>query len=215
MNLVYNLLNEPFVIDYGDFYNITIENIKEFRKVIDGIKNKEYIKIYDGERVIDKFEFIENIFTLDFQDKKIINKIIKDLVCLSKDDRFIESYYKNNLILNNFISDLIFEYEIPLIISDEIDLSIILKSIGIKINNDADSFIENLINYMKVYLEVFKIDIFIFINLTQFLNEREILLLVDFLRKNKILLINYDKIYMNSKIIKNQILFDDDLCRIL
>ncbi|TFF65976.1 type II-A CRISPR-associated protein Csn2, partial [Helcococcus ovis] len=46
MNLVYNLLNEPYLLDYGNFYNITIENLHEFRKVIEGIKNNEYINIY-------------------------------------------------------------------------------------------------------------------------------------------------------------------------
>ncbi|MFM1543296.1 type II-A CRISPR-associated protein Csn2, partial [Helcococcus ovis] len=79
MNLVYNLLNEPYLLDYGNFYNITIENLHEFRKVIEGIKNNEYINIYEEEKIINNFEFIENITTFNFEDKKIINKIIKDL----------------------------------------------------------------------------------------------------------------------------------------
>ncbi|MFM1544373.1 type II-A CRISPR-associated protein Csn2, partial [Helcococcus ovis] len=95
------------------------------------------------------------------------------------------------------------------------DFTYILKSFGIKINNEYSSYIENLINYLKLYLEVFGVDIFIFINLTQFLSNEEFNLLFDFIMKNNILIINYDKIYMNNKIIKNQILFDNDLCRIL
>ncbi|MFM1514288.1 type II-A CRISPR-associated protein Csn2 [Helcococcus ovis] len=215
MNLVYNLLNEPYLLDYGNFYNITIENLHEFRKVIEGIKNNEYINIYEEEKIINNFEFIENITTFNFEDKKIINKIIKDLFLLSKSEIFLDKYYQNNIMLKNFISDLIFEYEIPLEIDDEVDFTYILKSFGIKINNEYSSYIENLINYLKLYLEVFGVDIFIFINLTQFLSNEEFNLLFDFIMKNNILIINYDKIYMNNKIIKNQILFDNDLCRIL
>ncbi|MFM1525714.1 MULTISPECIES: type II-A CRISPR-associated protein Csn2 [Helcococcus] len=215
MNLVYNLLNEPYLLDYGNFYNITIENLHEFRKVIEGIKNNEYINIYEEEKIINNFEFIENITTFNFEDKKIINKIIKDLFLLSKSEIFLDKYYQNNIMLKNFISDLIFEYEIPLEIEDELDFTYILKSFGIKINNEYSSYIENLINYLKLYLEVFGVDIFIFINLTQFLSDEEFNILFDFLVKNDILIINYDKIYTNNKIIKNQILFDNDLCRIL
>ncbi|MFM1553022.1 type II-A CRISPR-associated protein Csn2 [Helcococcus ovis] len=215
MNLVYNLLNEPYLLDYGNFYNITIENLHEFRKVIEGIKNNEYINIYEEEKIINNFEFIENITTFNFEDKKIINKIIKDLFLLSKSEIFLDKYYQNNIMLKNLISDLIFEYEIPLEIDDEVDFTYILKSFGIKINNEYSSYIENLINYLKLYLEVFGVDIFIFINLTQFLSNEEFNLLFDFIMKNNILIINYDKIYMNNKIIKNQILFDNDLCRIL
>ncbi len=215
MNLVYNLLNEPYIINYGNFYNITIENLYEFRKVIEGIKNNEYINIYEEEKIINNFEFIENITTFNFEDKKIINKIIKDLFLLSKSEMFLDKYYQNNIMLKNFISDLIFEYEIPLEIEDKLDFTYILKSFGIKINNEYSSYIENLINYLKLYLEVFGVDIFIFINLTQFLSDEEFNILFDFLMKNDILIINYDKIYTNNKIIKNQILFDNDLCRIL
>ncbi|MFM1576374.1 type II-A CRISPR-associated protein Csn2 [Helcococcus ovis] len=203
------------MLDYGNFYNITIENLHEFRKVIEGIKNNEYINIYEEEKIINNFEFIENITTFNFEDKKIINKIIKDLFLLSKSEIFLDKYYQNNIMLKNFISDLIFEYEIPLEIDDEVDFTYILKSFGIKINNEYSSYIENLINYLKLYLEVFGVDIFIFINLTQFLSNEEFNLLFDFIMKNNILIINYDKIYMNNKIIKNQILFDNDLCRIL
>ncbi|TFF66889.1 type II-A CRISPR-associated protein Csn2 [Helcococcus ovis] len=171
--------------------------------------------MYEEEKIINNFEFIENITTFNFEDKKIINKIIKDLFLLSKSEIFLDKYYQNNIMLKNFISDLIFEYEIPLEIDDEVDFTYILKSFGIKINNEYSSYIENLINYLKLYLEVFGVDIFIFINLTQFLSNEEFNLLFDFIMKNNILIINYDKIYMNNKIIKNQILFDNDLCRIL
>ena len=45
MNIKYDLLNEPFFIDYGDICNITIENKLEYRKIIENIYNQETIEL--------------------------------------------------------------------------------------------------------------------------------------------------------------------------
>lgn len=45
MNLCYELLDESFEIKYGEYCNITIENVLEFRRVLESLDTQDVIKI--------------------------------------------------------------------------------------------------------------------------------------------------------------------------
>ena len=60
MNLVYDLLNEPYLLEYGEVYNITIENINEYRQVVDRLENYDYLTIIKDDKLITNFEIIKN-----------------------------------------------------------------------------------------------------------------------------------------------------------
>ena len=132
MNLVYELLNEEYKINYGEFHNLTIENVIEFRKIIESFRFHPIVKIYDGESLKNP-ETIIDIFNYDFQNKKIINHIIKDLSVLSNSELFIEEKFKLKKLLNTFINSIMMDYDIEIEKNDEISMEILLKSLGIRV----------------------------------------------------------------------------------
>lgn len=50
MNLCYELLNEDFAVEYGEYCNITIENILEYRRIVESLPSNEIISIYEDEK---------------------------------------------------------------------------------------------------------------------------------------------------------------------
>ncbi|MFL8888005.1 type II-A CRISPR-associated protein Csn2 [Helcococcus kunzii] len=215
MNLVYDLLNEPYLLEYGEVYNITIENINEYRQVVDRLENYDYLTIIKDDKLITNFEIIKNTLNPEINKSKLLSKIIKDLTSMSKDEFNYAKTMSINQNIQQYMNNLIFESDYPLKISEEFDFNYLAKCLKLEIIEDYDSFIEQLISYLDLYLMILNSDIFITFNITQILENEEIKELIEFVYKKNILLINFDIIYMNQDLIKNQLLFDKDLCRIL
>lgn len=215
MNLYYELLTESFELNYGDYCNFTMENILEFRRIVENIDNQEVICLYEDESVVKNYNVIPNALFLDFSDKKIINKVIKDLLATIKN----EEHYKHTIELNSdtvsYINEIIFDYPYSLDIDDEVDFSYIFKSVGLKLEVDYDSYLDKLISYLDMYQKIFNTYIFYTINLSNYLTSEELMDLKHYIEINDILIINYDTIYIENKSISNRILFDNDLCRII
>lgn len=215
MNLKYELLNEPFLIDYGDICNITIENKLEYRKIIENIYNQEKIELYDDEKLITKYKVIENSAILDFADKKITTKIIKDLIGIISDEKHYEQKINLNSSIINFINDITLDYPYMLEIGDEINFESLLKVVPIKPSIDYTDFLDKFVSYLDIYQNVLNIDVFYTINLLQYFTEEELKELSDYIKIKNICIINYDNILVDSKYISKKLLFDNDLCRVL
>lgn len=214
MKLVYNLLTCPINLKLGDFWNIIIENTREFRYVVENLENKS-IQIFHKDIETKNFLIIENLFFLDFNDRKILNALYKNLIRYSKDELNILKTLEINGKLRLYLEELIDEINYPLDLNVEFDLNNIFKAYGLSVRKEYESFIEKIVDYIRLNNEILSLNIFITINLNQILTEDELIELIEFLRINEILLINFDRIYIKRDCIKNQILIDDDLCRIL
>lgn len=215
MNIKYDLLNEPFFIGYGDICNITIENKLEYRKIIENIYNQEKIELYDDEKLITKYKVIENSAILDFADKKITTKIIKDLMEIISDEKHYEQKINLNSSIVNFINDITLDYPYILEIGDEINFESLLKVVPIKPSIDYTDFMDKFVSFLDIYQNVLKIDVFYTINLLQYFTEEELKELSDYIKIRNICIINYDNILVDSKYISKKLLFDNDLCRVL
>ncbi|MDU1400189.1 type II-A CRISPR-associated protein Csn2 [Finegoldia magna] len=215
MNIKYDLLNEPFFIGYGDICNITIENKLEYRKIIENIYNQEKIELYDDEKLITKYKVIENSAILDFADKKITTKIIKDLMEIISDEKHYEQKINLNSSIVNFINDITLDYPYILEIGDEINFESLLKVVPIKPSIDYTDFMDKFVSFLDIYQNVLKIDVFYTINLLQYFTEEELKELSDYIKIKNICIINYDNILVDSKYISKKLLFDNDLCRVL
>lgn len=214
MKYVYELLDSSYDVDYGEFHNIVIENINEFRKVVSNINNQEYIQIYDEDKLITNYIVISDIFNIDFNDKKIINKIFKDFEKLSQNDMNYEKTKEIDSKIRNYLLEIFEDTDYPVELKDDCNLSYLLKSYDLKIAEYYESFIEKLLDFIELNTTVFNTNILFTISITQYLSQEELDILSNFLKEKEILLINYDIINMNKKI-KDYIVFDKDLCRIV
>lgn len=200
MNIKYDLLNEPFFIDYGDICNITIENKLEYRKIIENIYNQENIELYDDDKLITKYKVIENTAILDFADKKINSTIIKDLMEIISDEKHYEQKIELNSSIINFINDITLDYPYMLEIGDEINFETLLKVVPIKPSVDYSDFSDKFVSFLDIYQSVLKVDVFYTINLLQYFTEEELKELSEYIKLKNICIVNYDNILVDSSI---------------
>lgn len=215
MNLTYELLAEPFSIEQGGLYNLTIENLCEYREVLTNLDNNSKIQIYKDDKLVADFCVIYDIINYDFYDKKIINKVGKDIAKISDRDEF---YIEKNEIssqLISYVSRLVHEYSYPLTFSTNFDINYLIKSCGVTIDCEYSSFLEKFINILQIQFDIFKTFIIYTNNITLIFDEEELIEISNYAKTNDIVIINIDRVFIESKAFNNRILIDSDLCRIL
>lgn len=219
MNLKYYLLNEPYEINSGEIMSLIIENLDEYRKLVESLYANNYLfKLYDNEEVMDKnIFFISDIYFLDFNDRKIKNLILNKVEDIMDDEYNITNTLKikNDLFL--YFDNIFFECNIPVNIDQLITNKNILKSITWNVIKDEINPIENLMNYLDILIELLNIKVVVTKNADLNFNEKEYECLIDYLKIKELSFITIERQYIKTRDLKNRkiLLFDEDLCRVI
>lgn len=215
--------NCNIIEDFNNNKNIilVIKNKKYLYLLVNSLLNEnienKYLLIIDDnnkqQNNDDFIEFIPSIFLLNFNSKKnltIINKQIKNQYKTSIKET-IETIYTYLLDLQKNIC---IDFDIELISNIDLIEDDILKLINFEIKDKYDSILDKIINYMKIINQLRKIKIFIFLNLSIYLNKEEIKLL---LKESKYYDFKIILIENNEEIIDlfdTKRILDEDLCLI-
>lgn len=215
--------NCNIIEDFNNNKNIilVIKNKKYLYLLVNSLLNEDidnkYLLIIDDnnkqQNNDDYIEFIPSIFLLNFNSKKnltIINKQIKNQYKTSIKET-IEIIYTYLLDLQKNIC---IDFDIELISNIDLIEDDILKLINFEIKDKYDSILDKIINYMKIINQLRKIKIFIFLNLSVYLNKEEIKLL---LKESKYYDFKIILIENNEEIIDlfdTKRILDEDLCLI-
>lgn len=156
-----------------------------------------------------------DFFNIDFNNKNILNGIIKKLEIELQENDYIIKLNELNAQILNFLYSIGLSINLDISYNDELEFVKLLKTYDIKITNQSSSLIETIINYIEVLIELNICKILVFVNLKQYLSYEEIIELYKYVNyKNfKIFLIENT----NSKKIEDEkkIIIDNDLCEIL
>lgn len=215
--------NCNIIEDFNNNKNIilVIKNKKYLYLLVNSLLNEDidnkYLLIIDDnnkqQNNDDFIEFIPSIFLLNFNSKKnltIINKQIKNQY-KTRIKETIEIIYTYLLDLQKNIC---IDFDIELISNIDLIEDDILKLINFEIKDKYDSILDKIINYMKIINQLRKIKIFIFLNLSVYLNKEEIKLL---LKESKYYDFKIILIENNEEIIDlfdTKRILDEDLCLI-
>lgn len=199
---------------------IYIENPRYYSQIIGEFINQ--CKKIDGRFVLsngskeiafDKsVDFIFNPFILDLNDRKIISKLYQYLELNVVEDYFADKMEMSIQMLA-FIDKLISDQNYPLTYNQEISIQDVFKIVDIKFDLDAGKLVEQVIDYLKISRSLCKYDIFIFVNLKNFINEEdlEILMRNCIYEKINILLLESSITYESGQYEKKYVI-DRDLC---
>lgn len=169
----------------------------------------------DKEINIEKYvEVIVNPFLIDCNNKKILNKLYAELMGLAYDENLylmtqeIMSKLQDYIIRLEYLSPYILEMDL------EPDIVAILKALGVRIENYADDFFENLIQYIKIIAELLKKKMIVLINIRGYLENEQVEQLIKTAVHNEIkllLLENHQRDFSGELI---RYILDKDGCEI-
>lgn len=157
-------------------------------------------------------DLIMNPFSVDCNDRRIINNLLKEVQSIA-----FEKYYEKCESVNREILLLLDEmlsgmpYDLDHIL--ELDIIGLLKLYNLSVINDADSFLEKLINYMKVMHRVCQNEIFIFYGLRQFFDDKELEGLYQFIEYEHLICVIIEGQFLGKRNgLEECLIVDRDLC---
>lgn len=96
----------------------------------------------------------------------------------------------------------------------EIDMTVLLKSIGVKIEHSATDFFENMISYLRLITELLGKKIIVMVNIQSYITEKQLEELwktADYCEFSLILIENRQRGFSKTR---NQYIIDKDYCEI-
>ena len=187
--------------------------INEWKDNIDGID--ESIAIFENHKemlVKKQVELLTDLFNFTVNNRKNITKLHTRIKEISYREDF---YCKSQTLLSNqqkYLADIIFELESDVKFDEEIDISGIFKVFDVKYEEENNSLLEKLINFIKVISEFSLIKLLVIVNLKAVLSEVELCQLYkesNYMKMNLLLIENnYQKTLDGEKVY----ILDKDRC---
>ena len=193
------------------------ENILELIRQHKGYEGKFILSNNNKEVSFDKNSyFISDLFNIDINNKKIITKIYGELLKIVTDD--IAEYNKITSYIREYFENLVFNNNLDLEYNDEIEANSLLKLGDFKIQFEESNYLEKLIKFLKVLVELCNIKVIFIVGLYRVFSVEEVEKIYKEVCLNKINIINIESEQQNTKKgdCYNEIvyIFDQDNCEI-
>ena len=220
MKLKVNYFENIISLNDDNVQVIELENKKTFYRFISDLyamKNGDklnevyfYNELNEEININEKIEVYTDFFNLDFNSKKNLSSLNKCIInYLSPDTK--EAILNNFQKLYKIISKHLFDFDLPLEISDNVNLEDVLKLMKISINSKND-LLDNLLllidleNMLKVNIILF------FVNLKQLLSKDEIIEFYKYAIYNNIKIVLIDSQSYGIKLeYENKLIIDENL----
>ena len=219
MKLYYNELNLEINFQENIFNVLVIEN-KElysdfFRNLFvecNGGDGSVFISDHGNDINISKnVEFIVNPYDLDFNNRKIINALYSELDNIAVEE-MMEQTSELNVKEINYIDELINKVPYDLTYDIKPDVTGLLKLYGVKVNDDSDSLLERIENYIRVVHQIINTSFVVFSNIKLFMSKEEIDELYKFCEYEKVYLLLLEGTKSEKQYNETITIVDQDKC---
>lgn len=222
MKLVHPRIERDILIHDEVVNVLVIENQRFFRNAIEELSNQTdglsgHFTLSSDSKTLDiqkNFLMINEPIHYDINSRKVASRIQALIKNIAISEEF---YIKSNELLSkilNFGLKLINEVNLPLVISDEIDISNIIKLLNIQIDLQSTDIVEKLENFIDILSELKICNTLVFINLKTYLEESEILLIYDYCSYKKISLLLIENTQRTLLEKESILIIDTDLCEV-
>ena len=224
MKIINNNWQRQIVLKDNLIHTIVFENKKYYRENILELIRQH--KGYEGNFILsnnnkevsfDKNSyFISDLFNIDINNKKIITKVYGELLKTVTDD--IVGYNKITSYIREYFETLVFNYNLDLEYNDKIEANLLLKLGDFKIQFEESDYLEKLIKFLKVLVELCNIKVVFIVGLYRVFSLEEVEKIYKEVCLNKINIINIESEKQNIKKSDyyNELvyIFDKDNCEI-
>ncbi len=223
MKLAHPFLASPIVFEENKINVLVVENQRALSEIINELL--EQANGADGRFILSselkqldfvkEAEIIIDLFTLDFNHRKIINKLYSQL----KTTAIGNEYYLDSTCLlgeiAHYLEKILQTTQYPLVYSPEIDITSVFKIAEVKLETVYDTLVEKVLDYVTVMQEFCSISCFIFVNLKCYMSDEELEQLYQFASYNKLNILLLENTMREKRYEQEKIyIIDTDLCEI-
>jgi len=203
----------------GSVNVLSVEEPKTFGRML-----MELVKAFDGgngdwmlanneseQKIAKNLDVIWNALFVDLNEKKLVTALYKELEGYVTDELFTE-YSSLNSSAVSLMDKLTMLVPYPLSFDLEGSMSGLLKLYQVQFEDDADSPIERLMNYLKLSHQIKRVNGFLALNLKQFYTEEDLHELYEFVEYEKICVLILEGYHSKALPKENNWIVDRDLC---
>lgn len=154
---------------------------------------------------------ILNLFDIDCNDRKILNKLYQELSLVAQVQMYEEEAEINSAIVG-FLENLLQKVTYDLDIRYEFDISGLLKLYEVKIGGEGQNIVERIINYIRSMHQICHVSYFVFAHLKQYLSTEQLNILYEFAMYEKVFLILVEGIEREKVECEKYWILDKDMC---
>lgn len=182
MKLVHGDLSGEIINEQKECVEWIIESPDLFSKYVGELyrqfnKDEGKFVLSENNKEIDiaKYsEIIINPLSIEINNRKVLNKLYEELNKLS----FNEVLYMKTLELTKLIQEYLLELEQEtnyiLEFNNEVEMSALFKAVDLKYEDSGEDFLERLVKYIKILVDLLSVKLFVFINARCFMNDEQI-----------------------------------------
>lgn len=224
MKVINNSWQRQIVLEDNLIHTIVFENKKYYRENIlelirqhKGYEGSFILSNNNREVTFDKNSyFISDLFNIDINNKKIITKVYGELLKIVTDD--IAEYNEITSYIREYFETLVFNNNLDLEYTDKIEENSLLKLGDFKIQFEESNYLEKLIKFLKVLVELCNIKVIFTVGLYRVFSVKEVEKIYKEVCLNKIHIVNIESEQQINKksTCYNEIvyIFDQDNCEI-
>lgn len=170
--------------------------------------------LFENDKSFDlgkKAELILEPLTLTLNNKKVKTKLYQDIKTISQDCCFSQGLEVHSQICN-YLENMLDKLPYPVKYDEDWDVSEILKAYNVELVEEYDNIFEKLYNYIKLVNTVCGTDIFIMVNIKQYLTDEQITELYKMAAYGKIQLVLIEFSINNKRDCEELYILDNDDC---
>ncbi len=170
--------------------------------------------LFENDKSFDlgkKVELILEPLTLTLNNKKVKTKLYQDIKTIAQDYCFSQGLEVHSQICN-YLENMLDKLPYPIKYDEDWDVSEILKAYNVELVEEYDNIFEKLYNYIKLVNTVCGTDIFIMVNIKQYLTDEQITELYKMAAYGKIQLVLIEFSTNNKRDCEELYILDNDDC---
>ena len=224
MNLIYTFLDNKIDL-YNDYVNsIEVLNNNYFYRLTNLVykysNDQEVEELYFTEnneelKLNKKIRIITNYYDFDFNNKKYINELIKNISNNTDDNILLKlnnNYNKLYKVLSSLINSVDLNFKVD--INDEFSINEILNNFNLSIPS-KDNLLDNLILLIDIEKQFNINKVLVFINLKDYLSREEIIEFEKYCIYNNVYVILFDNSKYKNNSYEKKFLIDNDLSEVI
>jgi len=159
--------------------------------------------------------FFDNLFNLDFTDKKVSSLLVKKLEANFAGGDFLLQFNELTAKISEFMQNLTDTTDLPVSFTEP-DLTTLLKMVGVAVSADSNSLAEQIICYLEIFIELKNVQIATFVNLKSFLNDEQLAYLYKFCAQKDVSLLLLESSKLRPLLSgEKAVVITDDLCELV
>lgn len=170
--------------------------------------------LFENDKSFDlgkKVELILEPLTLTLNNKKVKTKLYQDIKTIAQVYCFSQGLEVHSQICN-YLENMLDKLPYPIKYDEDWDVSEILKAYNVELVEEYDNIFEKLYNYIKLVNTVCGTDIFIMVNIKQYLTDEQITELYKMAAYGKIQLVLIEFSTNNKRDCEELYILDNDDC---